>query len=114
MKYLVIAASFYVLVCTVSSFRSQPGKIVSQLALGKVTGLSHHLAKRQTIPSFEDLADCSDTTISYLCGSSGYTQGLMDIALGCRNESYARDIAIGCSRSEDRTLCVIESLRFLF
>ena len=90
MKYLVIAASFYVLVCTVSGFRLQPGEIVPQLALGKVAGLSHRLAKRQTTPSFEEIAGCADTALGYLCGSSGYAQGLVDIALGCRNDSYAR------------------------
>ena len=113
MKYLVITASFYVLVCTVSGFGSQPGEIVPQLALGKVTGLSHHLAKRQITPTFEDLVDCANTAFGYLCGSSGYTQGLVDIALGCRNESYARDVAIGCSTIEGGGFCVTETLRFL-
>ena len=113
MKYLIIAASFCVLVCTVSGFRSQPGEIVPQLALGKVAGLSHHLNKRQTTPSLEDLAGCADTAFGYLCGSSGYAQGLVDIALGCRNDSFARDIAIRCSRTEGGDLCITQASRIV-
>ena len=111
MKYLIIAASFYVLICTVSGFRSQPGEIVPHwLSLGKVAGLNHHLAKRQTTPSLQDMVDCTVTALDYLCGS-GYLQGIADIALGCRNDSYALDIANGCSRSEGGNFCISETFR---
>ena len=111
MKHLVIVATFYVLVCTVSSFRLQLGEIVQQLSLGKVADLTRHLAKRQTTPSEQDLIDCAATVFDYQCSSSGYAQGIADIALGCRNDSYARNIANGCSISEIGGFCATEFLR---
>ena len=111
MKCLVIAASFYVLVCTVAGFRSQPGEIAPHwLSLGKVAGLNHHLTKRQTTPSLQDMVDCTVTALDFICGSS-YAQEIVDIALGCANDSYARDIANGCSRSEGGNFCVSDTFR---
>ena len=108
--YLIIVATLYVLVCTVSSFRSQPGEIAPQLSLGKVADLTRHL-KRQTTPSTQDLLDCGIAAVDYQCGSSGYLQGIVDIALGCGNDSLARNVANGCSISEGGGFCVTEFIR---
>ena len=110
MKYLVIVATLYVLVCTVSNIRSQ---IVPQLSLGKMADLTRHLAKRQTAPSPQDIFDCINILIDYQCGSSGYVQGIIDITLGCGNDTYARAIANACSKSEGGRFCVTEFLRLI-
>ena len=110
MKYVVIIATICVLVCMVSCFRSpQPGEIAPHLFPRKVA--NHRIAKRQTTPSeIQDAIDCSIIAFDYQC-SSGYFQGIADIALACGNDSYARDISNACSRSEGGSFCLTETFR---
>ena len=111
MKYVVIVATICVLVCSVSCFRSpQPGEIAPHLFSRKAA--DHRVAKRQSSPSAEmqDAIDCTVIALDYDC-SSGYLQGLADVALDCRNVSYARDIANACSRSEGGGFCATETFR---
>ena len=49
----------------------------------------------------------------YQCGSSGYAQQLLNIALGCRNDTYARNVANMCARSENGDFCGTATIRFL-
>ena len=112
MKYQVIVTVF-VLVCAVSSLRPHPDAIIPHLHVGKVFDTAHHLAKRQ-IPSsqdIQDLIDCSATAIDYICGSSGYAQQTVNIALGCGNDSDARNIANTCARSESGAFCGTATIR---
>ena len=113
MKYLIVAA-LLVHVCTVSSQRSHPGAMTSQLSLGKVAELTHHRAKRQTAPTTQDdIVDCTSTVFDYLC-SSGYAQRVIDIALGCRDGTYPRGIAAACATSEmSGDFCGTAALRFV-
>ena len=105
---LILACS-----CAVSlDLQSHPGAILPKLsAMGKVDELTHHFSKRQT-SDLSNLADCVDIRVEHECGPSGYSQQLVDIALSCRNETYARDIANACARSENGDLCVSASSRF--
>ena len=114
MKYLIIVLVL-VCSCVVSlGFQStHPGAAtLPQLsAMGKIVELTHLVSKRQTDRS--SLADeCFDIRVDYECGPSGYSQQLIDIALACRNETYARDIANGCARSENGDLCKSATSRF--
>ena len=112
MKYQVIV-TLILLVCAVSGLRPHPEAITPQLSVGKVADLTHHIAKRQTPSSqdIQDLIDCSATALDYQCGSSGYAQQIANIALGCRNESYARNVANTCAKSESGTFCGTALLR---
>lgn len=47
------------------------------------------------------------------CGSSGYAQGIVDIALSCRNETYARATASACARSESGDFCGTATIRLI-
>ena len=87
----LINVILFVLVCScaVSSHRSAQPEAISQLSTGNVANLIHQLAKRQTSQSTQDLIDCAIIATDYQCGSSGYAQLIADIALSCRNESYA-------------------------
>ena len=113
MKYLVIVTLF-ALICAVSSLRSHPDVIAPQLSAGKAAGLTHHLAKRQTTLTIQDIVDCTTLMSDYQCGSSGYAQQIADIALGCRNDTYARNLANTCARSENGDFCGSALLRFSF
>ena len=110
MKYVMIVATICscVLVCTVSCFRSpQPGEIPPHLFFRKVAD-HHPIAKRQTIPpELQDAIDCNIIALDYQC-SSGFFQGLADIALACGNDSYARDLSNACARNEGGGFCVTE------
>ena len=72
--------------------------------------IHHHVQKRQTT-NIEDTIDCLSTAAEYQC-SSGYTQKAIDIALSCRNETYARLASISCAaKREDGERCVVAALR---
>ena len=112
MKYLVCVTLFVLVLYAV---RSYPAKAIApQLSVGKVTDLTYHrLVKRQTPSSqdTQDLTDCSTIILDYQCGSSGYVQGIANIALGCGNDSFARGAANTCARSESGDFCVTATLR---
>lgn len=112
MKHLIIA--IFVLVCSYA-VSSHSDTIAPQLTMGSVVDLTHHLAKRQTPPSnsIQDLLDCTITVLDYQCGSSGYAQRIADIALSCRNDSYARGTASSCARSESGDFCGSATFRFI-
>ena len=87
--------------------------IAPQLSVGRVADLTHHIiTKRQATPTLQNVADCSATTIDYQCGSSGYAQQIVNIALGCRNESYARNAANACASNENGEFCGTATVRF--
>ena len=104
----VIIATFFVLVysCSLSD------AIVPQLSVGRVADLTHHIVKRQATPTVQDIADCTAAIVDYQCGSSGYAQQLLNIALGCRNDTYARNVANTCARSENGDFCGTATIRF--
>ena len=105
----VIIATIFVLVCSCSLSDA----ISPQLSVGRVADLTHHIiAKRQTTPTLQDVADCTIIAFDYQCGSSGYAQQIINIALGCRNESYARNVANTCARSENGEFCGTAIVRF--
>ena len=106
----VIIATIFVLVCSCNPSDA----ITPQLSVGRVGDLTHHIiAKRQTTPTLQDAADCSAVAVDYQCGSSGYAQQLINIALGCRNESYARNVANACASNENGEFCGTATVRFL-
>ena len=117
MKHLIIEL-FLILVCSciislVLSLQSHPGGILPQLsAMGKVVEPTHHVSKRQTDLSTQDLLDCADIRVDYECGPSGYSQQLVDIALACRNGTYALEIANACARNENGYFCQSATSRF--
>ena len=112
MKYLVCETLFVLVLYAV---RSYPAKAIApQLSVGQVTDLTYHrLVKRQTPSSqdTQDLIDCSTIILDYQCGSSGYAQGIANIAQGCGNDSYARNVASACARNENGFLCGTATLR---
>ena len=109
MKHLIIV-TVVVLACS-CAVSSISDAIASQLSVGRVADLTHHITKRQT--TLQDIADCSAAILDYVCGSSGYTQQIVNIALGCRNETYARNAANTCARSENGAFCGSATIRFL-
>ena len=112
MKHLIIAIAFVlVCLCIVSCLSDT---IAPQLSVGRVTDLAHHVTKRQTTPTIQDLVDCSTAIVDYQCGSSGYAQQIVNIALECRNETYARNAANVCARSENGVVCGTAAGRFTF
>ena len=88
-------------------FESSPGVAFFPQEL-----IVHHIAKRQTADP-QDLIGCVATIIDYQCGTSGYIQQTVSIALGCRNESYARNSANTCARSENGESCGVATVRYL-
>ena len=116
MKFLML--SLFVLCAVANAIRglqSHLGESASQLSVGTVSDFTHNVAKRQTVNDLtpQDIIDCSSALIDYQCGSSGYAQRLADIALSCRNNTYARNIANTCARSENGELCGTATLRFV-
>ena len=106
----VIIAIFFVLVCSCNLSDA----IAPQLFMGRVADLTHHIAKRQATPTPQDATDCIAAAVDYQCGSSGlYAQQIINIAFGCRNETYARNVANTCARSESRVFCGTATIRFL-
>lgn len=73
------------------------------------------IAKRQTVYDItaQDVVDCITRTTEYQCGSSGYSQEVVDIAIGCKNDSYARKTANACARNSDGDTCGAVTLKFL-
>ena len=108
MKNLIIA-TVVVFACS-GAVSSLSDAIASQLSVGKVADLTHHITKRQTTP--QDIADCTAAIVDYQCGSSGYAQQIVNIALECRNETYARNAANTCARSENGAFCGSATTRF--
>ena len=85
----------------------------AHLSVGEVTYLAHsRLLKRQTITA-QDVTECSVAIFDYQCGSSGYAQGLINIALSCGNETLARNTANACAVSESGTFCGTATIRLL-
>ena len=97
-----------------SVFESSSGAAFSPQDL---TEVAHHIAKRQTTDddplSSQDIIDCVAVIIDHQCGTSGYTQQTVNIALGCRNESYARNSANACVRNENRESCGVATVKLL-
>lgn len=104
----VIIATIFVLVCSCSLSDA----IAPQLSVGRVADLTHHITKRQATPTLQDIADCTAAIVDYQCGSSGYAQQVLNIALGCRNDTYARNVANTCARSENGEFCGTATIRF--
>ena len=85
----------------------------AHLSVGEVTYLAHsRLLKRQTVPT-QDLLECSFTASDYQCGSSGYAQRSVDVALSCGNETLARNTANSCAKSESGTFCGTATSRLI-
>ncbi len=89
-----------------------------QHSVGKILSEFGHaaIAKRQTVYDIttQDVVDCVSSTIEYQCGSvSGYSQKVVDIATGCRNDSYARNTANTCIRNDKGETCGAVTLKFL-
>ncbi len=92
-------------------FESSPGGAFSAQGL-----ITHHIAKRQTAAdddAVQTALDCSIIILEYQCGPSGNAQQAINIALGCRNESYARSTANVCAMNENGEICGAASSRFL-
>ena len=110
--------SLFVL-CAVASanrgLQSHPGASASRLSVGTVSDFTHHIAKRQTFNDLtpQDVIDCTSTILDYQCGSSGYAQRIADIALSCRNDTYARNAANTCAKSENGQFCATATLSLL-
>ena len=84
----------------------------AHLSVGEVTFLAHsRLQKRQTVTS-QDFV-CSVAFLDYQCGSSGYAQGLINVALSCGDETEARNTANSCAISESGTFCVTVTIHLL-
>ena len=88
-----------------------------QHSVGKILSEFGHsaIAKRQTVYDIttQDVVDCISRTIEYQCGSSGYSQKVVDIATSCKNDSYARNTANTCARNEKGETCGAVTLKFL-
>ena len=85
----------------------------AHLSVGEVTFLAHsRLQKRQTVTS-QDVTVCSVAFLDYQCGSSGYAQGLINVALSCGDETEARNTANSCAISESGTFCVTVTIHLL-
>ena len=77
--------------------------------------IAHHISKRQTANNsavMDPFLDCSTIIFDYQCGPSGYAQQLVDIGLGCGNDSYARGTADTCARNVNGKTCGEASVRF--
>ena len=84
----------------------------AHLSVGEVTYLAHsRLLKRQT--TAQNVTECSVAIFDYQCGSSGYAQGIINVALSCGNQTYARNTANTCAKSESGTLCGTATIRLL-
>ena len=88
-----------------------------QHSVGKILSEFGHaaIAKRQTVYDIntQDVVDCVSKTIEYQCGSSGYSQKVVDIATDCKNDSYARNTANTCARNDKGETCGAVALKFL-
>ena len=94
-----------------SAFESSPGAVFSPQDF-----VAHHIAKRQTAADDDALQtaiECSNLINEYQCGPSGYAQQAVNIALSCRNESYARITAGVCARNENGETCGVAATTFL-
>ena len=113
MKTVAILSSF-LLISLVSGISLQAGLLNPlQLSIGEVANFAHrHVQKRQTLNDLttEDVVNCTSATIEHQC-SAGYAQGVIDIALRCRNETAARSTSISCARNEDGETCAVATLR---
>ena len=91
--------------------------ILLQDSVGNVLSEFGHpaIAKRQTVYDIttQDVVDCISRTTEYQCGSSGYSQQVVDIAMGCKNNSYARNTANTCARNANGDTCGAVTLKFL-
>ena len=100
------ALALLTFIAVFSVFESSPGAVFSPQDL-----VTHHIAKRQT--TVDATIECSNLIIEYQCGPSGYAQQLVNIALSCRNESYARITAGVCARNENGETCGVAATTFL-
>ena len=102
------------LISSAVSLKSLRG--LSLLPVGKVADFAHHhVQKRQTRVSdltTQDIIDCTSRLAEHQC-SSGYAQGVADIGLGCRNQTFASNAANACARSEGGERCGIATLRLI-
>ena len=92
-----------------SLLQNSVGKMLSEF------GQRRTIAKRQTVydVTTKDVVDCISSTTEYQCGTSGYSQRVVDIAMGCNNNSYARNTANTCARNQDGETCGAVTLKFL-
>ena len=76
---------------------------------------THKITKRQGFEdlTIEDTLDCTSRVFDFQCGSSGYAQRVVDIASGCGNDFFARNIATMCARNENGELCAAATVKFL-
>lgn len=103
------AITLFTLITIIFAYDLSPGGAFSTQDL-----IAHHIAKRQTAADdlFQDIAECIALISEYQCGSSGYAQQSINIALGCRNESYARYTANICARNENGETCGAAVFKF--
>jgi hypothetical protein len=100
-----ITLSIFITVVT-ALYDSSPGGAISTQDM-----TAHHITKRQTPPANDHsdpsqaLVECNAILMEHQCGLSGYAQQIANIALGCRNESLARNIANICARNENGETC---------
>ena len=102
------------IIYAVSALEFHPG--MSAASVGKVSDfIHHHVQKRQTISDLtqQDILDCSTAILNYQCGSSGYAQQVVNIALGCRNDSYARTTADACAKNANGDVCGATTSAFI-
>ena len=102
--------------CAVSAFNSHPE--MSAASVGKVADyIYHHVQKRQTSANSDltqqDILDCNTAIYNHQCGSSGYAQQVANIALGCRNDSYARTVADACAKNANGDFCDATTSAFI-
>ena len=115
MKNTAIGCIFVFCYSLISSSNSLKPTHELSVAIGNVADVAHrHVLKRQTVSDLtaQDIIDCSSTIVEYQC-SSDYAQRFTDIALGCRNQTLARDTANACARSEGGDRCGTAVLRIL-
>ena len=108
MKTFAAIVSLFVL-CAISCADHAHGS--AHLSVGEVTFLAHsRLQKRLTV---SDHNQCSLTSFDYQCGSSGYAQRIIDIALSCNNMTLARNTANSCAKSESGSFCGVATTRLI-
>ena len=98
------ALTLFIFITVFSSFESSPGAAFSPQDL-----IAHHIAKRQTITDSD--VECASIVSDYICGTSGYGQQIVDIALGCKYDFYARSIATQCAKNERGEICATATLK---
>ena len=98
------ALTLFTFITVFSVFESSPGAVVSPQDL-----IAHRIAKRQTA---NDAVECTSIILDYQCGTSGYVQQTINIALGCREDLYAMNIATACARSKRGEKCGTAAVKF--